>query len=78
MGTVTLEVIHKDLKFVLKELMDIKEHMVDVDTILTPEEEEELERSMENYKLGKTRDFDKIKKEIGLCLGAWGCFPTVF
>lgn len=66
MENVTLEVIHKDLKLVMKELMDIKEHMVDVDTILTPEEEEELERSMENYKLGKTKDYDKIKKDIGL------------
>lgn len=66
METVTLNVIHKDLKFVIRELMEIKEHMVDVDTILTPEEEEELEKSIENYKLGKTKDFDKIKEDIGL------------
>ncbi len=66
METVTMEVLHKDLKFVMRELMEIKEHMVDVDSILTPEEEEELERSIENYKLGKTRDFDKIKEDIVL------------
>jgi hypothetical protein len=66
MENVTLEVIHKDLKLVMRELSEIKKHMVDVDTILTPDEEEELEASIKNYKLGKTKDFDKVKKNLGL------------
>ena len=65
MGTVTLETIHKDLESLKKEIIEIKEHMVDVDTILTPEEERELNKSIKNYKKGKTKDFNIIKKEIG-------------
>lgn len=64
METITLNVINRNLKHIMKEIVEIREHMVDVDTILTPEEEEELERSIENYKRGKTKDFDKIKEEL--------------
>ena len=61
---VTLETIHKDLEFLKKEIIEIKEHMVDVDTILTPEEEKELDKSMKNYKQGRTKDFDQLKKGL--------------
>lgn len=66
METITLEMIHKDLEFLKKEISEIKEHMVDADTILTPEEEKELDISIGNYKKGKTKDFETIKKEISL------------
>lgn len=66
MGTAALDKIHEDLEFIKKEISEIKEHMVDADTILTPEEGKELDESIERYKQGKTRDFDKIKKEPGL------------
>jgi len=46
------------------EIEFIKEHMVDVDTILTPEEEKLLDESIENYKQGKTKSLAQIKKEL--------------
>lgn len=66
METELLSKIQRDLEFVKKEIIEIKEHMVDADTILTPEEEKELNTSIENYKKGKTKDFEAIKREIGL------------
>ena len=44
----------------------IKEHMVDVDTILTIEEEEALEESLRELKEGKTISHKELKKELGL------------
>ena len=44
----------------------IKEHMVDVDTILTIEEEEALEESLKELKGGKTISHKELKKELGL------------
>ena len=38
--------------------------MVDVDSILTPEEEIELDESIEEFKKGNTKSFAQIKKEI--------------
>ena len=44
----------------------IKEHIVDVDTILTIEEEEALEESLKELKEGKTISHKELKKELGL------------
>ncbi|CAD6493270.1 MAG: hypothetical protein CHKLHMKO_00442 [Candidatus Argoarchaeum ethanivorans] len=38
METVTLELIHKDLEFVKRELIVIKERMGDTDSIINPKE----------------------------------------
>lgn len=66
MGNITLEQIHCDLEFLKKEIIEIKKHVVDADTLLTPEENEELENSLKNFKQGKTKGFDKIEKELDL------------
>ena len=44
----------------------IKEHMVNVDTILTIEEEEALEESLKELKEGRTTSHKELKKELGL------------
>lgn len=66
MGTITLDRIHEDLQFIKKEISEIKEHMIDVDTILTPEEERQLDKSIVRHRQGKTKDFNKVKKELGV------------
>lgn len=63
METELLSKIQKDLEFVKREIIEIKEHMVDADTILTPEEEKGLDTSIKNYRKGKTKDFEAIKRE---------------
>ena len=42
----------------------IKEHIVDIDTILTIEEEEALEESLKELKEGKTISHKELKKRI--------------
>ena len=66
MSNISLNTIHNDLKFLKKELIEIKKHMVDADTLLTPDENAELEKSIKNYKKRKTKSPDKFKEELGL------------
>jgi len=55
--------IMQELKEIKMDLNFIKKHMVDVDTILTPEEEVELNESLRELEKGKTFSFDTIKKD---------------
>ena len=45
-----------------KDVKEIKDHMVDVDTILTPEEEAVLEIGLKEYIEGKTITLEDYKK----------------
>ena len=59
------DTIVTELKAIRRDLNYIKEHMVDVDTILTPSEEKVLEQSLKDYKEGKTvslSEFERRKK----------------
>ena len=52
----------EELKAIRRDLDYIKTHMVDVDCILTPEEEARLEKSLDEHRKGKTirlEDFEK-------------------
>ena len=57
------QVIQK-LDVIKSELDYIKEHMVDVDTILTPDEEERLEESLHDFKAGRTTPLKVFEKEM--------------
>jgi len=54
--------IMEKLEKIESELDFIKEHMIDVDSILTKEEANILESGLKEYKEGKTISFEKIKK----------------
>ena len=58
------EQILKKLDVIKSELDFIKEHMVDVDTILTHEEETRLEESLKDLKEGKTISLENFEKEM--------------
>ncbi len=53
MNVTTEKEIIKELKAIRKELTYIKEHMVDMDAILTPEEERILDEGIKEFKEGK-------------------------
>ncbi len=55
--------ILEKLEKIEKEVGDIREHMVDVDSILTPAEEMELEESLQELKEEKTVSLATIKRE---------------
>ncbi len=57
------QIIMNKLDVIKAELDYIKEHMVDVDTILTSEEEEILEQSIKEFKEGKTTSLEELEKE---------------
>ena len=62
--TTDTQQIMEELKAIKEDLEYIKEHMVDVDTILTPEEEERLDESMHDYKQRKTVSLAKFEQEM--------------
>lgn len=55
METVTLSAIDKDIKHIMKELTEIKKHMVDVDYILTSDDLESLREAERDLMEGKTK-----------------------
>ena len=53
----------EELKGIREELNEIKDHMIDVDTILTKEEHILLDESIKNEREGKLVPLDKIKRK---------------
>ncbi len=55
-----------ELHKIWEELNFIKKHLVDVDTILTKEEEILLKTAREEFKAGETMPLKQLEKELGL------------
>lgn len=64
MENVTLETIHKDLEFIKNKVIEIEKHIVDIDTVLTPEEEKRIEESIKEYNAGRTTSIEDFEKEM--------------
>lgn len=62
----TINKILIELGEIKQELNFIKNHMVDADTLLTPDEEARLSVSLKEYKEGKTIPLSKLKKAVGV------------
>lgn len=58
------QLILEKLEEIKKDVEEIKEHMVDVDTILTPEEEKRIGESLQDLKQGKTTSLEQFEKDI--------------
>lgn len=58
------QLIMEELKEIKIDLHYIKDHMVDVDTILTPKEEERLEESLQEFKERKTTSLSEFEEEM--------------
>ena len=54
--------IFEELNFIKKQLAEIKEHMVDIDSLLTAEEKELVFRSFENEARGKLVPLKKLEE----------------
>ena len=63
--TINMEKMYREILALRKEVHDIKSHMVEIDVIMTPEEEAQLEETLELHKKGKTRRFEDLKAELG-------------
>lgn len=60
------QTILKGIKEIKKNLKYIKEHMVDIDTILTKDDKRALEEARKEFKEGKTTSLEDLKKQLNL------------
>jgi len=63
MEQVSLEKVYKELEFLRKVVVEMKEYLEDC--FLTAEEEIELEKAREELKAGKTISLEELKAELG-------------
>jgi hypothetical protein len=61
--TVNMEKMYNELLALKSEVHYIKTHMVDADTILTEEENVELDESLKEFEEGKASSLEDIKKD---------------
>ena len=64
--TATLQTIQQELKEIKTDLKYLKEHMVDVDCILTEEDFESLKQAEKEHAEGKTIKLKDLKKQLGM------------
>jgi len=64
MNAIIEKEIWEELKVIRRELGYIKEHMVDVDTVLTPEEERILDESLREFEEGVATKLEDFEKEL--------------
>jgi len=64
MNAIIEKEIWEELKVIRRELGYIKEHMVDVDTVLTQEEERILDESLREFEEGETTKLEDFEKEL--------------
>lgn len=64
MATVTIRKLYDELVEMKKDIGFIKRRMLDPDSIMTAEESKRFEKSMKEYKQGKTTSFSELKKQL--------------
>ena len=64
MNAIIEKEIWEELKVIRRELGYIKEHMVDVDTVLTQEEERILDESLREFDEGEATKLEDFEKEL--------------
>ena len=60
------KLILEELKGIKEELGYIKEHMVDIDTILDEDDKQAIEQAEKEFIAEKTISLEQLKKKIGL------------
>ncbi|MDP7141570.1 MAG: hypothetical protein QF362_01110 [Candidatus Woesearchaeota archaeon] len=64
METQLIKQIADDMSFIKKDIILIKKHMVDVDSILSKDEELLLKKAREEHKEGETVSLKELEKEL--------------
>jgi len=62
---INMKKMYREILALRREVQLIKNHMVEIDVIMTPEEETQLEETLELHKKGKTKRLNDLKKELG-------------
>lgn len=59
-------ILLEELKDIKKEIVYIKEHMIDVDSLLDESDHQALKEAEDDVKAGRTLSLEQVKKELGL------------
>ena len=65
-SVVTLDDVYKEVKSVKRQVVKIEKHMVDIDSILTESDYEDLTSYKQEKKLGKLTSHEDLIKELGI------------
>ncbi|MBS3077513.1 hypothetical protein J4233_04545 [Candidatus Pacearchaeota archaeon] len=63
--TASIEKVYMELLALKKEIDFIKTRIMDIEVVMTSEEEAQLEDALEQHKKGKTKKLEDLKKELG-------------
>ncbi|ODS36838.1 hypothetical protein BEH94_00990 [Candidatus Altiarchaeales archaeon WOR_SM1_SCG] len=66
MEVVTLDVINKNLKGIRKEIVEMREHMVDVDSLLTKDDKMALQEARNELKENKAITLEEFERQLNL------------
>ena len=66
METVTLNTINENLKCVRKEIAEIREHMVDIDSILTKDDRAALREGRNELKENKAITLEEFERQLNV------------
>lgn len=63
--TINVEKMYRELLALRKEVQAIRNRMVDIELVMTSDEEDSLTEALEEHKRGKTKKYEDLKKEMG-------------
>lgn len=64
--TITMKRVLDEIRELKNEVIFIKKHMFDPDTIMTTEEARRFEQSLQELREGRTTPLSALKKELGI------------
>ena len=66
MSSISIEKLHDDVEFLKKELSNMKQHMVDEDTVLTEDDHKAIKKYRNEMAQGSLTSLDEFEKELGI------------
>jgi hypothetical protein len=66
METVTLNIINENLKCMRKEIAEMREHMVDIDSIMTRDDRAALQEARNELKKNKAITLEEFERQLNI------------
>jgi len=63
--TINMEKLYGQILTLRKEIQFIKNLMIDIELVMTPDEEVILDQAIEEHRKGKTKRYEDLRKELG-------------
>jgi hypothetical protein len=62
---VNLEKMYHELLALRKEVQSLRNRMIEIELVMTADDENLLNEVLEEHRIGKTRNYEDLKKELG-------------